>query len=187
LTLTAIKASVAARAIELGAVLVNDVWGLQKDPGMAEAVAVAEAAIVIMHNRAQNDAAIDIVADIRRFFTHSLTLEEKAGIPRARIILDPGIAFGKTALQNVEVVTRLNELQDALRGHLTVNPRTFVCSDDLVLVLGTFTLSGRRGDGTAFERTSRFADVLRRQPDGRGLLAVDNPCCDDSTPLAMTS
>jgi dihydropteroate synthase len=96
------KASVAARAIELGAVLVNDVWGLQKDPAMAEAVAAAEAAIVIMHNRAHKDAAIDIVADIRRFFGHSLVLADKAGIPRTRIILDPGIAFGKTALQNVE-------------------------------------------------------------------------------------
>ena len=106
------KASVAARAIELGAVLVNDVWGLQKDPAMAETVAAAEAAIVIMHNRAHKDAAIDIVADIRRFFAHSLVLADKAGIPRTRIILDPGIAFGKTALQNVEVIARLNELMD---------------------------------------------------------------------------
>jgi dihydropteroate synthase len=106
------KASVAARAIELGAVLVNDVWGLQKDPAMAETVAAAEAAIVIMHNRAHKDAAIDIVADIRRFFAHSLVLADKAGIPRTRIILDPGIAFGKTALQNVKVIARLNELMD---------------------------------------------------------------------------
>jgi dihydropteroate synthase len=106
------KASVAARAIELGAVLVNDVWGLQKDPAMAETVAAAEAAIVIMHNRAHKDAAIDIVADIRRFFAHSLVLADKAGIPRTRIILDPGIAFGKTALQNVEVIARLSELID---------------------------------------------------------------------------
>jgi dihydropteroate synthase len=106
------KASVAARAIELGAVLVNDVWGLQKDPAMAETVAAAEAAIVVMHNRPHKDAAIDIVADVRRFFTHSLMLAERAGIPRARIILDPGFAFGKTALQNVEVMTRLDELQD---------------------------------------------------------------------------
>ena len=67
----------------------------------------------------------------------------------------------------------------ALRGRLTVNPRTFIHSDDLVLVLGTFTLSGRRGDGTPFERTSRFADVLRRQPDGRWLVAVDYPYGDD--------
>jgi dihydropteroate synthase len=106
------KASVAARAIELGAVLVNDVWGLQKDPAMAQAIAAAGAAIVIMHNRAQKDAAIDIVADVRQFFAQSLTLAEKAGISRTRIILDPGIAFGKTALQNVEVMTRLDELLD---------------------------------------------------------------------------
>ena len=66
----------------------------------------------------------------------------------------------------------------ALRGRLTVNPRTFIRSDDLALVLGTFTLSGRRGDGTPFDRTSRFADVLRRQPDGRWLIAVDNPYGD---------
>jgi dihydropteroate synthase len=106
------KASVAARAIELGAVLVNDVWGLQNDPAMAQTVAAAEAAIAIMHNRAQKDAAIDIVADIRRFFTGSLMLADKAGIPRSRIILDPGIAFGKTALQNVEVIARLGDLLD---------------------------------------------------------------------------
>jgi dihydropteroate synthase len=106
------KASIAARAIELGAVLVNDVWGLQNDPAMAKTVAESEAAIVIMHNRVQKDAAIDIGADIRRFFSGSLMLADQAGIPRSRIILDPGIAFGKTALQNVEVITRLGDLLD---------------------------------------------------------------------------
>ncbi len=63
----------------------------------------------------------------------------------------------------------------ALRGRLTVNPHAFTRSDELVLVLGTFTLSGRRTDGTPFENVSRFADVLRRQPDGCWLIAVDNP------------
>jgi len=106
------KANIAARAVELGAVLVNDVWGLQKDSAMAATVAAAEAAIAIMHNRAQKDAAIDIVADIRRFFARSLMLADKAGIARSRIILDPGIAFGKTALQNVEVIARLGDLLD---------------------------------------------------------------------------
>jgi dihydropteroate synthase len=106
------KASVAVRAIGLGAVLVNDVWGLQKDPAMAQAIAAAGAAVVIMHNRAQKDAAIDIVADVRQFFAQSLILAGKAGVPRTRIILDPGIAFGKTALQNVEVINRLHELLD---------------------------------------------------------------------------
>jgi len=106
------KANVAARALDLGAVVVNDVWGLQKDPAMADTVAAAGAAIVIMHNRAEKDSTIDIIADIRRFLTHSLMLADKAGIPRTRIILDPGIAFGKTARQNVEVIARLGELSD---------------------------------------------------------------------------
>jgi uncharacterized protein (TIGR02246 family) len=63
-----------------------------------------------------------------------------------------------------------------LGGKLAINPHSFVRSDDVLLVLGEFTLSGRRHDGTPFERVARFADVLRRQSDGRWLLAVDNPC-----------
>ena len=106
------KANIAVRALDLGAVVVNDVWGLQKDPAMADTVAAAGAAVVIMYNRAEKDSTIDIIADIRRFFTHSLTLADKAGIPRTRIILDPGIAFGKTARQNVDVIVRLRELVD---------------------------------------------------------------------------
>ena len=106
------KSGVARRALGLGAVVVNDIWGLQKDPAMAETVAAAEAAVVIMHNRVDKDASIDIIADIRRFFSHSLALAAAAGIARSRIILDPGIAFGKTARQNVEVIARLHELMD---------------------------------------------------------------------------
>lgn len=112
LSIDTYKANVAARAVELGAVLVNDVWGLQKDPAMADAVAAAEAAVVLMHNRIEKDPSIDIIADIRRFFARSLALAEKAGIARSRIILDPGIAFGKTAQQNVEVIARLDELSE---------------------------------------------------------------------------
>jgi dihydropteroate synthase len=106
------KSGVATRALDLGAVVVNDVWGLQKDPAMAETVATAEAAVVIMHNRVDKDASIDIIADIKRFFAHSLALAAAAGIARSHIILDPGIAFGKTARQNVEVVVRLRELME---------------------------------------------------------------------------
>ena len=112
LSIDTTKATVATRAVELGAVMVNDVWGLQQDPGMADAVAAAEAAVVIMHNRRDRDADLDIVADIRRFFDHSLALAARAGIPARHIVLDPGIGFGKTALQNIAAIARLGELLD---------------------------------------------------------------------------
>jgi dihydropteroate synthase len=112
LSIDTYKANVAARAIEHGAVMVNDVWGLQKDPEMAETIAAAEAAVVIMHNRTEKDSSVDIMTDIRSFFAHSLSLAKKAGIPRSHIILDPGVAFGKTSRQNIEVIAHLAELLD---------------------------------------------------------------------------
>ena len=106
------KAAVARRAVELGAVMINDVWGLQRDPAMAETVAAAEAALVIMHNRSEKDDALDIVDDLRRFFDRSLALAIRAGIPDRHIVLDPGIGFGKTARQNIAAIARLGELTD---------------------------------------------------------------------------
>lgn len=111
LSIDTYKAKVATRAVALGAVLINDVWGLQKDPAMADAVAEAEAALVIMHNRAKKDETLDIMSDIRRFFDRSLALAEKAGVPRERIILDPGIAFGKTARQNLDAIAGIPNLR----------------------------------------------------------------------------
>jgi ketosteroid isomerase-like protein len=67
-----------------------------------------------------------------------------------------------------------------LRGRLTIDPRTFVPSGDVVLVLGRYALSGaRRRDGTPVELAARFADVLRRQPDGRWLVAIDDGFAGD--------
>jgi dihydropteroate synthase len=106
------KAETAARAIDLGAILVNDVWGLQKDPAIAGVIAEREAAVVIMHNRLEKDAALNILADIRRFFDRALELAARAGIPAERIILDPGIGFAKTSQQNRDVVARVGELAD---------------------------------------------------------------------------
>jgi dihydropteroate synthase len=121
------KAKVAARALDLGAVLVNDVWGLQKDQAMAEVVADSEAAVVIMHNRAEKDAGIDILRDIRAFFDRSLALADKAGIRRDRIILDPGIGFAKTSHQNRAAVVRLSELKDyALPIMIGASRKTFL-------------------------------------------------------------
>jgi dihydropteroate synthase len=106
------KARVAARAVELGAILINDVWGLQKDPAMAGVVAETGAAVVIMHNRADKDPSIDIMADIRRFFDRSLKLAADAGIPSDHIMLDPGIGFAKTSQQNIEAIRGLPEIRD---------------------------------------------------------------------------
>ena len=90
--------------------------------------------------------------------------------PKAVFVIKPGRVTAGPA----ELRATLQQ-QIAVGGQLTVNPQSFTRSDDLVLVLGTFTLSGRRLDGTPLDRTARFADVLRRQPDGSWLIAVDNP------------
>jgi dihydropteroate synthase len=94
------KAAVARAALRHGASIVNDVWGLQKDAAMADTVAESGAAAILMHNRAERDDGLDILADMRRFFDRSLALADKAGIARALIALDPGIGFGKSAEQN---------------------------------------------------------------------------------------
>jgi dihydropteroate synthase len=106
------KAKVARRATELGASVVNDVWGLQKDPAMAATVAETGAAVVLMHNRDGVDPDLDIIADMRRFFDRSLRLAEAARIPPARIILDPGIGFGKSRAQNFTALANLAALKD---------------------------------------------------------------------------
>jgi dihydropteroate synthase len=106
------KARVAARAVGLGAILINDVWGLQRDPAMAGVVAQTGAAVVIMHNRAEKDPSVDILADMRRFFERSLKLAADAGIPNEHIILDPGIGFAKTSQQNIDAIRGLPDIRD---------------------------------------------------------------------------
>src|SRR5208282_15587 len=71
------------------------------DPVMAEVVAESGAAVVVMHHRAKIDPDIDIVADMIAFFENSLALAERAGVERGKILLDPGVGFGKTLAQNL--------------------------------------------------------------------------------------
>jgi dihydropteroate synthase len=106
------KACVARRAAELGVSVVNDVWGFQRDPAMADTVGEAGMAAVLMHNRESTDPSLDIVADLRHFFDRSLRLAEAAAIPRARLILDPGIGFGKSRAQNYAALANLAALKD---------------------------------------------------------------------------
>lgn len=101
------KAPIAAWAVDLGAAIVNDVWGLQRDPDMARVVAERGVPVIIMHNRDSADPAIDIVADVMSFFEHSLDIAARAGIARERIVLDPGIGFGKTPQQSITCIARL--------------------------------------------------------------------------------
>jgi dihydropteroate synthase len=105
------KAAVARKAAQLGACVINDVWGLQRDPGMADAVAETGSAVVIMHNREQPDPAIDILDDVERFFERSLNLAAGAGVPFSRILLDPGVGFGKTRQQNHACIWNLDRFR----------------------------------------------------------------------------
>ena len=103
------KAKIAAWALEAGATIVNDVWGLQRDPDMARVIAERGAPVVIMHNRERADPGIDIIADVTEFFSRSLEIAWAANIPHDRIVLDPGIGFGKTAEQSLACIARLHE------------------------------------------------------------------------------
>jgi dihydropteroate synthase len=105
------KAGVAAWALDQGAAMVNDVWGLQRDPAMADIVSEHDMPVVIMHNREAADPAIDIIADVQAFFQRSHAQAERAGIARDCIVLDPGIGFGKTPEQSIACIARLAEFK----------------------------------------------------------------------------
>jgi len=107
-----VKAKVAAWALEHGATILNDVWGLQRDGDMARVAAAHGVPIIVMHNREAADPAIDIMRDVKAFFARSLEIAERAGIARERIVLDPGIGFGKTPEQSITMIARLGELGD---------------------------------------------------------------------------
>ena len=109
LSIDTMKASVARAALDAGAVIFNDVWGLRHDPDMPN-VARRAAALVVMHNRREVDASVDMMAEVKSFLAGSLALGEAAGLPKERILVDPGIGFGKTRAQNLTLLGRLGEL-----------------------------------------------------------------------------
>jgi dihydropteroate synthase len=106
-----IKAKTASWALDRGAAIVNDVWGLQRDPDIARVVAERGVPVIVMHNREAADGSLDIMADIRAFFARSLEIAAKAGIARQNIVLDPGIGFGKTPQQSITAIARFAELR----------------------------------------------------------------------------
>ena len=107
------KAETARAALSAGAHLLNDIWGLQyaeKPEEIARAAAEANAPVVVMHNQNGTVYDGDIIAAMRTFFLRSLAIADAAGLARENIILDPGIGFGKTAEQNLQVIKRMDEL-----------------------------------------------------------------------------
>lgn len=107
------KAETARAALSAGTHLLNDIWGLQyaeKPEEMARAAAEANAPVVVMHNQNGTVYDGDIIAAMRTFFLRSLAIADAAGLARENIILDPGIGFGKTAEQNLQVIKRMDEL-----------------------------------------------------------------------------
>ena len=109
-SIDSMKPAVVAWALDAGAVIANDVWGLQRDPAMAALLAARDLPVIVMHNRDHVDADIDIMKDIAAFFARSLEIAAKAGISAGNIVLDPGIGFGKTPEQSMKVLARLGEL-----------------------------------------------------------------------------
>jgi dihydropteroate synthase len=117
LSIDTCKAEVARQCLDAGAQIVNDITGLAGDPAMAEVVRTARAAVIIMHMQgtpATMQASPDyddVVRDITRFFEARLRDLGHSGIPAERIVIDPGIGFGKTAHHNLELLARLDEFQ----------------------------------------------------------------------------
>lgn len=120
------KASVAEAALNAGAHIVNDVWGLRADPELASVVATFGCPVILMHNRS-NPASVevreqlgnayigaeydDLLEEVKAELLESIQIAEQAGVRSESIILDPGIGFGKTVTQNLELINRLDEIR----------------------------------------------------------------------------
>ena len=119
------KASIAEAALQAGAHIINDVWALRADPTLADVAARYQVPLILMHNRSSwahaeikeglggryiGMAYEDLLADIRRELLESVAIAREAGVADERIIIDPGIGFGKTVEQNLELLDRLGEI-----------------------------------------------------------------------------
>lgn len=111
------KAEVARNAVKAGAEIVNDISAMTMDPEMPATVAAADAAVILMHSRGKpaemqkNTEYADIVADVVKFLAAQMEAAASAGIEAERIVVDPGIGFGKSVAGNLELIRRLRELQ----------------------------------------------------------------------------
>jgi dihydropteroate synthase len=105
------KAGVASRALKAGASMINDIWGLKKDPGIARVAAGAGVPVILMANQRDAPPKVGIVARVISDLQAGIRIAVEAGVAAENIIVDPGIGFGKTLEQNLELVNRLAELK----------------------------------------------------------------------------
>jgi len=127
ISLDTYKAAVAEAGLSSGATWLNDIWGLKADPKMAGVVCKYQVPLILMHNRSEPGNAklaellaayptgteyTDLLNDVKTEILQSIALAHQAGIPDDLIIIDPGIGFGKTVAQNIELVARIDELRN---------------------------------------------------------------------------
>ena len=112
LSIDTYKSAVARAALAAGAHVLNDIHGFQGDPVLPRLAAQAGCAVILMHNEASfKTASGDAITKMRAFFERSLAIATQAGVQRGKVVLDPGIGFGKTYEQNLELLARLGELR----------------------------------------------------------------------------
>ncbi len=110
-SLDTIRPEVAEEGLKCGVHIINDIWGLQGDAGMAEVVTKYDVPVIIMHNKHDTHYEGDIIEEMNGFFKKSIEIALDAGIDEDKIVLDPGIGFGKVFEQNILVLRRLNEFK----------------------------------------------------------------------------
>ena len=111
LSIDTYKSAVASRAVKAGAAMINDIWGLKRDPAIARVAAEAGVPIILMANERDAPPSTGIMAKVISDLEGSINLAMKAGVPRENIIIDPGIGFGKSLEQNLEIINRLADLK----------------------------------------------------------------------------
>ncbi|MEC9244112.1 dihydropteroate synthase [Nitratireductor rhodophyticola] len=104
------RAETARLAVAAGAHIVNDVWGLQREPGIAEVASQSGAGLVIMHTGREREKLSDVIADQFSFLRRSLEIARHAGVRDEQVMLDPGFGFAKNTQENIEIMARFEEL-----------------------------------------------------------------------------
>jgi dihydropteroate synthase len=125
LSIDTYKSVVASRAVKAGARMVNDVWGLKRDPKLAQVAAETGVPIILVSNQ-QDAISHDIMAEVISSLEKSIGQAMEAGVSRQNIIIDPGIGFGKSVEQNLEIIYRLDELRFLERPILLGTSRKFM-------------------------------------------------------------